>query len=259
MKNFYNFIKNCLQNLIIIESKYDICESSLRSKRKLSKGTSTEQRFDKCDKFTQTEEIEPIKPYRESINLSRHLEESERLLNRDSVSSNCTQRKRLVDYSLSDDSNCDSDDAGCPVFNKNASGSNVFNLSRSKLYFDNQENTLIERIVERIGTKRKCEEILPYKPKMCKYDITSRRKSRRPKKLDVKDLRNAEDCNSSLWNVEIDHVQDEVERSPLLQNSDEQNQVSYEIVSPYLISTGRPMKLLLCGSLSPFFLWKFLK
>lgn len=254
MKNFYNFIKNCLQNLIILESKYDIYESSLRSKRKLTKGTSVEQRFDKCDKFTQTDEIDPINTYRESINLSRHLEESERLLNRDSVSSYTAQRKRLVDYAQSDDSSCDSEGAGCSAFSKNVSRWNVFNLSRSKLYFDNQENTLIERIVERIGTKRKCEGILPYKPKMCKYDI-SRRKSRRPKKLDVKDLRNAEDCNSSLWNMEIDQVQDEVERSPLLQNSDEQNQVSYESASPYLISTGWLMKLLLCGStLLPHFL-----
>lgn len=54
--NFYSFIKNCLQNIIVLEAQYDIMESCLKTKRKHEKGCLTDLSPVRYDKNIQTDE-----------------------------------------------------------------------------------------------------------------------------------------------------------------------------------------------------------
>lgn len=54
--NFYSFIKNCLQNIIVLEAQYDIMESCLKTKRKHEKGCNADFSLVKYDKNIQTDE-----------------------------------------------------------------------------------------------------------------------------------------------------------------------------------------------------------
>ncbi|EFA05208.1 zinc finger protein 729 isoform X1 [Tribolium castaneum] len=149
--NFYSFIKNCLQNIIILEAQYDINESCLKTKRKHDKGCTTDLAR-KSDKNTQTIDY-----------LDLLLKENEL---------NFPNLKKLVDY---DDSDSEQD------VKKAAS---IFDNFGRK-YFDDAENYLIDEITQR--KKRKNEDTIESsRAKICKIETTNRRKNKQPKKLEIK-------------------------------------------------------------------------
>ncbi|KRT83998.1 zinc-finger associated domain containing protein [Oryctes borbonicus] len=221
VESFYTFIKNCLENLIILESQYDIHESCLKSKRKFEKGTIVD-RTTKTERGIQTDEISFIGSYKESIlNFPRTLEEAEKTLNQNHVdyskyfpkAFDKDRRVNLVSYDVSEESNSENEDSNTlSISNKIAFASNgenrtslqgvdVDNFLINKQYFDNQENRLINEITQRLNQKRKCDEILPYRTKICKYDFNSRRKNRQPKKISNKIIEDAPIFNQ--WNQDI--------------------------------------------------------
>ncbi|GJQ75286.1 hypothetical protein Trydic_g23475 [Trypoxylus dichotomus] len=218
VENFYTFIKNCLENLIILESQYDIHESCLKSKRRFEKGTIID-RIPKTERGIQTDEISFIESYKESIlNFPKTLEEVEKTLNLCHVDysqyfpkpDNKDHRVSLVSYDVSEESNSETEESK-PVTvrnevafltnEKNRSTIQHFDVDNfliNKQYFDNQENRLI---TQRLNQKRKCDEILPYRTKICKFDINNRRKNRQPKKISNKSIEDIPIFNK--WNQDI--------------------------------------------------------
>lgn len=146
--NFYSFIKNCLQNIIVLEAQYDITESCLKTKRKHDKGNNTVELTSQHDKMSQTDPIEPPKP---------------------KPPPSVQQPPGLVSYEIDSDPNSDTE--------TNPSEGKVVLLSQ-------QKTDLISEIVQRKSSrKRKAETILSYKPKIFKMsESSSRRKNRQPKK-----------------------------------------------------------------------------
>lgn len=147
----------------------------------------------KIEKAIQTDDIPSIDSYKETIELSRTLEEAERTLNnRDYLrtqSEHHERPKNLVGYDISEESNSENEDTTQSFRTKKNNnkrlGFDIDNFLVNKQYFDNQENKLINEITQRISQKRKCEEILPYRTKICKFDINNRRKNRQPKKINT--------------------------------------------------------------------------
>lgn len=166
--NFYAFIKNCLQNVIILETQYDITESCLKSKRRYEKSCNTEK-LSKQEKNTQTIDY-----------LDLLLKEHEQF----QYNFPPIKLKKLVDYDIDSDTNSESDgfSSRSKLFDNFLSTKNNF----GRKYFDDPENYLISEITQRKNLKRKNPDVIQSSlPKICKLDTSSRRKSKQPKKIEV--------------------------------------------------------------------------
>lgn len=175
--NFYSFIKNCLQNIIVLEAQYDITESCLKTKRKHEKSSLTDFCAIKFDKNIQTDEDAPT-PVNKTFLCKNPFSLS------------------LVNYDVESDSGSDHEDdcmKGEVVITpktqpeKSVQPKQVLKPNfLNTCYFDDAENDLISEIVQRKSLKRKSESILPYKTKIFKMDTSSRRKSKQPKKVEYR-------------------------------------------------------------------------
>lgn len=166
--NFYSFIKNCLQNIIVLEAQYDITESCLKTKRKHDKSSLADFNAIKFDKNIQTDDESPTsQKCKNSFNLE------------------------LVSYDIESDTNSDHEDSAlkgkvviAPKRNAIVQRNVASHIPLTTNYFDDAENDLISEIVQRKCLKRKSETILPYRSKIFKIDSSNRRKSKQPKKLE---------------------------------------------------------------------------
>lgn len=198
--NFYSFIKNCLQNIIILEAQYDIHESCLKTKRKHEKGSLTDSGGTKFDKNIQTDEdFSDIIYFKEkSISFSQKLAEVERILTNNDIdfdkfnldsAKNGNKNVSLVDYEVeSECSDTEAYNAGkVELVNKNENFTYTNNSFQAHLankqYFADTESSLIDEITQRKNFKRKNDEILPNRTKIFKMDPINRRKSKQPKKF----------------------------------------------------------------------------
>lgn len=160
--NFYSFIKNCLQNIIVLEAQYDITESCLKTKRKHEKSCLTDFTVIRFDKNIQTDDD--------------------------------GNKFTLVSYDVESDTASDVEEnfmEGKVIIAPKSVTKKIvpppLPLPTKTLYFDNAENDLISEIALRKSLKRKSEDILPYKTKIFKIDNTlNKRKCKQPKKLEYK-------------------------------------------------------------------------
>ncbi|KAF5303329.1 hypothetical protein FQA39_LY10068 [Lamprigera yunnana] len=208
--NFYSFIKNCLQNIIVLEAQYDIMESCLKTKRKHEKGSLTDFAIIKYDKNVQTDEDFTDLLQKEDNRNMLHfnsiemeklrtaLLNAENILNGqepDGLASSChTHFKQilpisnaLVSYEIESDVESDHEDnrnegSVILVSHKNRK---VYQNRTQRKYFDDSELNLINEITQRKCLKRKCDTILLNSAKMLKIDTGNRRKSRQPKKIEL--------------------------------------------------------------------------
>lgn len=167
--NFYSFIKNCLQNIIILEAHYDITESCLKTKRKHDKGCLTDVKM-KQENFCQTDDL-----------LDLLIKENDFQYNLPPLD---LIKPRIVDYDIDSDTNSENSDF--PLKKTRPLDSFVsINSDFGKKYFDDAENYLINEIAQR-KNKRKNDDLIieSSRPKMLKLDANSnRRKSKQPKKV----------------------------------------------------------------------------
>jgi hypothetical protein len=165
--NFYSFIKNCLQNIIILEAQYDITESCLKTKRKHDKSCLTDSAANRQEKNTQTVDY-----------LDILLKENEEF----QIDFPVLNLKKLVDYDIESDTNSESDDP----HPKSSLLESLINTKNNfgRRYFDDAENYLISEIAQR--KKRKNEDVIETsRPKICKLDTSNRRKNKQPRKIEL--------------------------------------------------------------------------
>lgn len=190
--NFYSFIKNCLQNIIVLEAQYDITESCLKTKRKHEKSSFTDFTVIKFDKNIQTEDEGPND--RKSCRLT------------------------LVNYDIdSDDSPSDHEDnilQGKVVIAPKTNPKKFAPPKSGINYFDDAEKDLISEIVERKSLKRKNDTILPYRTKIFKMDTSNRRKNKQPKKVEYRNSETELDMNS------LERIYEQTEKNSLIDYGD---------------------------------------
>ncbi|KAF5294314.1 hypothetical protein FQR65_LT10767 [Abscondita terminalis] len=210
--NFYSFIKNCLQNIIVLEAQYDIMESCLKTKRKHEKGCFTDFTPIKYDKNIQTDEdfaellLQKEENHRNAFHfnyiemekLSTALLNAENILNGKEpdayVPTRFTTKREsasdaLVNYDIDSNSEFDDDDVrneGRVILVPKNKKSNGFRNRAQRKYFDDVEIDLIDEIAQRKSLKRKCgiDGGATNSSKLFKIDTSNRRKSRQPKKLE---------------------------------------------------------------------------
>ncbi|KAJ8932614.1 hypothetical protein NQ314_014544 [Rhamnusium bicolor] len=168
--NFYIFIKNCLQNIIILETQYDIQESCLKSKRKKDKGCYVDFTHKRDNKGVQTDDYldvligkkSDLEEY--SLNfplMAKFLDTAEEIKVKPPA---C-----LVEYDIDSDSNLEDNDnsSGKVILGQKLeslnkvnnlvesmiSGKNSFTV-KNKCYFDDAENNLITEISQRKNLKQ---------------------------------------------------------------------------------------------------------
>lgn len=178
---FYHFIKNCLQNIIILESQYDVTESCLKSRRKHDKSCLVNISEHTKAKETQTDDIYDI--------LFTKYEENSK--NVKLPIQGCD--KNLVAYEVDSDNSepeNDSPNKGVVLVNRRNNKkiddllSDLLNKTPfTKQYFDNFENNIINEITHRRAVKRKLETIENDPMKIFKVDSGNRRKNKVPKKF----------------------------------------------------------------------------
>lgn len=212
VENFFDFIKNCLQNIIILEQQYDVHESCLKTKRRFEKSCSVSLGPSTEDKNIQTEYLEILR-----LDWNEGVKQEE------------TRREGLVDYELSDQSDGEEDGGKVELTSKKLVMNDI-NLYIDQLltqktdikkhYFDDVENNLISEITQRKDLKRKGDVIETRPTKIFKMDTSNRRKNKQPKKLDYKSvpLTNGLLLNDVL--TEPEEVQPKVEQ---LQNNTDFN------------------------------------
>ncbi|XP_056636054.1 zinc finger protein 521-like [Diorhabda sublineata] len=200
---FYMFIKNCIQNIIILEAQYDIQESCLKSKQKRDKSCFVDFSHKKINRGSQTDDSLDvlfgknfdIDEFRNSFpHTTNYLSNPSSLMSQNEI--------RLVDYDIDSESSLDEHFDGkgeiilcdkLQSFNKicklvdSYTNRRVFPTKTN--YFDDTETNLISEISQRKNLKRKNEFIETYKPKIYKLDTSNRRKNKIPKKLDTQDIR----------------------------------------------------------------------
>ncbi|XP_060534440.1 zinc finger protein 423-like [Cylas formicarius] len=191
VENFYNFIKNCLQNIIVLETQLDIHESCLKTKRKKDKSCWAALPVENNTQSIQTEDYLDILlgenklPIHDFPLTSTFLTQSLR---------NSKSSKILVDYDLSN-SSTDSEDEQST--GRVISGDKITALSQlndlvgvilgkkyKQTYLDDAGNTLIHEISERKNLKRKSNTIENSLTKICRYDSGNRRKCKQPQKVE---------------------------------------------------------------------------
>ncbi|XP_017774537.1 PREDICTED: zinc finger protein 26-like [Nicrophorus vespilloides] len=205
----YGFVKKCLQNIIILESQYNIKTSCLKSKRKHDRSTTTmgvgcgpvlQWPLPKDDVG-----VEDISYYKDKFRkfdvklagFEKSLQELDDL------------KPKIVDY---------------PCSSSDEDSTNINN----KRYFDDKENDLIREIAERKSLKRKSESVLCNRPKMFKLD-TNRRKKRPPMKVKCKEM------------CDLQKIYDEIQ-VPTTMAIDQQQQHN----PPSMVQKALPQICLLC-------------
>lgn len=212
--NFYMFIKNCLQNIIILEAQYDIQESCLKSKQKKDKGCYVDFQHKKINKGNQTEDYLDVisgKKFdfdnlRKSFPLCVNFLDNQDDFIRKNIN-------KLVDYEVDSDSSLEEhfQNEGRVILNENFESDlqttrllNIFatknDLPIKTQYFDDSEKNLISEISQRKKLKRKNDFIETSKPKIYKVDTSNRRKNKVPKKLDTQEV--GEESNVDFGNFE---------------------------------------------------------
>ncbi|KAJ8954251.1 hypothetical protein NQ318_005847 [Aromia moschata] len=232
VNNFYDFIKNCLQNIIILEAQYDIRESCLKSKQKKEKGCNVNFSLKNDSRAVQTDDYLDAKP-----------------------------TTSLVEYDVDSDSNVDEGDenSGKVVLgHKFETFIKINNPVESVLsgktgrfakrcYFDDAENDLISEISQRKKLKRKADSIETCLPKIFKMDTTSRRKNKQPKRLDTHALEiRQEAALSNVENYDENVVNPNALEKPDLPVCDADNQQNPAQAEKLLSSL--PQSCLLCDT-----------
>lgn len=208
------FIKNCLQNIIILEAQYDIQESCLKSKQKKDKGCYVDFQHKKINKGNQTEDYLDVisgKKFdfdnlRKSFPLCVNFLDNQDDFIRKNIN-------KLVDYEVDSDSSLEEhfQNEGRVILNENFESDlqttrllNIFatknDLPIKTQYFDDSEKNLISEISQRKKLKRKNDFIETSKPKIYKVDTSNRRKNKVPKKLDTQEV--GEESNVDFGNFE---------------------------------------------------------
>ncbi|KAL3270734.1 hypothetical protein HHI36_021259 [Cryptolaemus montrouzieri] len=186
VSQFYLFIKNCLQSIIVLESQYDVTESCLKSKRRQEKSCMVNFTTTMKTQDTQTEDKYDIifTKYKENLDKTKLPFEG------------CDIN--LVDYEVESETSEAENSAqnqGVVVVQKEKFQRRVDNFLDNllatktvfaKSYFDDFENKLISEIVQRKGVKRSVSSGIENLPmKICKIDSGgNRRKCRSPKKVE---------------------------------------------------------------------------
>lgn len=193
-------MKKSLQNIIILETQYDIQESCLKSKRKKEKGCYVDFTYKTSNIGVQTEDYldvlvgkdADLKEYSLNFPLITKFLDSTNLLK--PKSNTC-----LVDYDIDSDSNIDDSDSNTgkvvlgeklETFSRITNFVDSFLSQKShftakKHYFDDAENDLISEISQRKSLKRKCDLIETTRTKICKMDNFNRRKTKQPRRLET--------------------------------------------------------------------------
>lgn len=200
VESFYTFMKKSLQNIIILETQYDIQESCLKTKRKKDKGCYVDFTHKTSNIGIQTEDYLDIlvgkdadlKEYSLNFPLITKFVDTADLLKPKLTT--C-----LVDYDVDSDSNTDDNDTNTgkvvlgeklETLNKITNFVDSFLSQKShftskKHYFDDAENDLISEISQRKNLKRKRETIENTQTKIFKMNNFSRRKNKQPKRLET--------------------------------------------------------------------------
>ncbi|KAF7286645.1 hypothetical protein GWI33_004678 [Rhynchophorus ferrugineus] len=214
IENFYIFTKNCLQNIIILESKFDVEDSCLKSKRKKDKSCIVSLSLSNESKCIQTEDfLDLLLGNKNDINYRFPL--TSNFLNENKSKSFPV----LVDYDVLSDSNSQEYDdqlnQGQVILVENQLLNNfnltefISNESREPHVLPQSMPNLMEEISERSnGRKRKSQFIENSLTKICRLEpVTSRRKSKQPKKLEYSIQFN----NDTSVNMPIDNIKKEYE------------------------------------------------
>lgn len=167
--NFYSFIKECLENIIILEAQYQMMESCLKTKRKVDKSVCVSD-----SDFVKNQISDYIKP---CLNLTISDTPSTKI---DTPIPNFSCS--LVDYESSD--NSDNEDV------QTDQKTDKIKLD-SRYPVKNEINTqkksdIINEIAQRKFLKRKIDDVLPNLCKVARLETesSSRRKNKQPKKVE---------------------------------------------------------------------------
>ncbi|CAH1118422.1 unnamed protein product [Phaedon cochleariae] len=198
--SFYTFIKNCLQNIIILEAQYDIQESCLKSKQKRDKGSMVDLSHRKANKGVQTDDYLDVLSGRSTDLKEFCLNFPQTLTFLNSEATFPKKYSALVEYDIDTDSSLDENICNGKVelsnelqsFNKITKFVDSItskDLLPTKIHCCNDlEKDLISEISERRNLKRKNDVIEVYKPRIFKPEITNKRKNKIPKKIDTQEI-----------------------------------------------------------------------
>lgn len=188
--NFYSFIKNCLQNIIVLEAQYEIIESCLKTKRKVDKSVNVNEsdiinekidiRDINVNENIEDVSIEIVKPILKTINdITPSVSFTKDLSPIPNFS--CS----LVDYdsSDSDDENIDSINDFIQKTSIKTDNEQITDVTQNT---QQEQNNLINEIVQRKYLKRKNEDIISSVSKIARIEneSSSRRKNKAPKRVE---------------------------------------------------------------------------
>ncbi|KAG5865083.1 hypothetical protein JTB14_009788 [Gonioctena quinquepunctata] len=252
--NFYTFVKNCLQNIIILETQYDIQESSLKSKQKRDKGCYVDFQDRKINKGIQTDDCLDVLCGRNSTLEDYCLNFPQTILFLDKEEPLSNKELSLVKYDVDSDSSLEEsavNNGKVVLGEKLQSMADISKYVESLLsknsfstksqYFDNSEKQIISEISERKNLKRKNEVIESCKPKIFKLDTSSRRKNKIPKKLDTQEVGKITTPPSETRKVDVYQTLSEI------QNNDTDIQKNMTPQDEKLLSS-LPQSCLLCDT-----------
>lgn len=170
IEQFYSFTKNCLESIIILESKLDIQESSLKSKRKKDFSCMVDLPKNTVSQQVQTQDYLDILlgDRQELLDYKSKFPFTSSVLK----SSTC-QTGVLVDYEIDSESNDDDLPNGCVIYGEKLQGINAI-------------NSIVETLLTR---KRKSDDPA--------QSSSRKRKCSQPKKLEqnVPDIKQELDYN----------------------------------------------------------------
>ncbi|CAG9830901.1 unnamed protein product [Diabrotica balteata] len=254
--NFYSFIKNCLQNIIILEAQYDIQDSCLKSKQKRDKSSYTDFNHRKINKGNQTEDRLDVltglnggfDEFRQSFPLTLNFLETP-------VNLHMKTDTRLVEYDVESDSSLDEcfENRGevtlCDKLQSFTQISKLVEAFTSKpvlppksQYFDDSEKNLITEISQRKNLKRKNEFIETCKPKIYKLDNCNRRKNKVPKKLDTQDV------SEENFNFESREQADRIDLAQINDAANEEIENQQIVEQNENLLSSLPQSCLLCDT-----------
>ncbi|XP_023023443.2 uncharacterized protein isoform X2 [Leptinotarsa decemlineata] len=252
--NFYLFVKNCLQNIIILENQYNIQESSLKSKQKRDKGCHVDFSDRKINKGIQTDDFLDVlagKNY-DLDKFRLNFPQTVSFLNNEGILSK--NNLSLVDYDIDTDSSLEESviNNGNVILGEKLrslteiskfvdSVTNTNSISTKSLYFDDTEKNLISEISQRKGLKRKSDFIKTSKPKIFKLHTSNRRKNKIPMKLDTQG--SGETSSLTLENEKINTSQKQSKQ--LNDDSDTHRSLTYQDEK---VLSSLPQSCLLCDT-----------
>lgn len=185
IEQFYSFTKNCLESIIILESKLDVQESSLKSRRKKDFSCTVDLPKSTLNQQVQTQDYldillgdrQELLDYKSKFPLTTSILKS----------STC---QTLVDYEVDSESNDDDLSSGCVVYGEKLQGINAI-------------NNIVETLLTR---KRKSDDPTQSSNKL---DSGRKRKCSQPKKLE----QNVPDIKQELDYKEFDQSSNEQNNS----------------------------------------------